>query len=145
MRPTGPRHDPLVAYPGRHPDDYDPPVGMWCAIGLAMALAADPKPGPPPRLKTVDLKTVQTLPFNIREVPVLLHAELAYVGGIRAEDVRIGTEKLAADMKYLTVNRNELVLGARLLDKALDLRAGEHLDIRANRDSVRLELQLIWR
>jgi hypothetical protein len=137
--------NPSEAHPGCYPDDYTPFVGMLCAIGLAVALAADPKPGPPPGLDIPEQKAGQALQFNIRQAPVLLHAELVYVGGIRAEDVRIGAEKLAADMRYVTVDRNELVLGARLLDKTLALHAGEHLDVRANRGSVRLELQLKWR
>jgi len=110
-----------------------------------MALAADPKPAFAPNLTIAEQGTGKVFNFNLRKPPVLLHAELTYVGNIRAEAVRIGAEKIAAEMKYLTVDQNELVLGAHLLDRPLGLDAGEHLDIRANRNSVRLELHLKWR
>ena len=54
-------------------------------------------------------------------------------------------ERFAAETEWVTVNRQEMVVAPFLMQHVLGLERGEYLQLRANRDSLRLELRMSWR
>ena len=157
------------------PSDYAQLVGRWCLFVLILALGGAPGahlgidldllPQTPclldealhlpgsvhlreaPFLLDEELRLSEGIHpgLDLRARPRLLHEALQLPGGIRPAEVHRGVERFAAETEWVTVNRQDLVVAPFLMQRVLGLRRGEYLQLRANRDSVRLELRMSWR
>ncbi len=103
--------------------------------------------GPAPSLLDMELYLSGDIrpDFDLRWTPHMLHEALQLPGGIRPAEVYRGVEQFAAETEWVTVNRQELVVAPFLMQHVLGLGRGEYFELRANRDSVRLELRMSWR
>ncbi len=105
-------------------------MGACLAIWLAAALAAEPGGAP----AGVDL----------RSEPRLLEERLQLPGGIRPAEVQRELERMATKGQ-VSLGGGDLIFTPDVVQRALRLEPGEHLQLRVNRGSARLELKIQWR
>jgi hypothetical protein len=107
-------------------------MGACLAAWLAAALAADPGPSP------------ATGGLDLQAPPRLLEERLQLPGGIRPAEVQRELERIATQGQ-LSLGSGDLIFTPDVVQRALHLERGEHLQLRLNRGSARLELKIQWR
>ena len=106
-------------------------MGAWLGIWLAAALAAEPGRESPAGI-------------DLQSAPRLLEERLQLPGGIRPAEVQRELERMATKGQ-VSLGGGDLIFTPDVVQRALRLEPGEHLQLRVNRGSARLELKIQWR